>query len=199
MKNHRILYLIVCGVILLALVIAALPLAAVKAQVSSLTITPVADAFVYSSSAHTNYGTGTSIRIDGSPTMRSYLRFDVKGLNGASILSAKLQVYANSSNDAGYTVKAVRNNSWSEKTLNYSNAPALGSEIKSIGKFAKDKYTDIDVSSYIHGEGTFSFALVARNSIQTNLASREDKSHAPKLVLKLSAAGQPPSSTTVPT
>ena len=132
--------------------------------------------------------------------MRSYLRFEVKGLNGAAVQSAKLQVYANSSNNAGYTVKAVSNNSWSEKDVTYSNAPGLGGEIKSIGEFDSGKYTEVDISSYIRGEGTFSLALVARNSTQTNLASREDGSHAPKLVLTLSSSQPPPSGPTgVPT
>jgi hypothetical protein len=194
MKNHRIPYLIFSSLTLLALIFATLPQPSVKAQGSSLTFTPAADAFVNSSAASQNYGTSTSLRIDGSPTMHSYLRFEVKGLNGAAVQSAKLQIYANSSNDSGLTVKTVGDNSWAEKSIKYSGAPGIGSAIKSVGKFSEGKTVEVDVSSYIHGEGTFSLALVARNNTQTNLASREDSHHAPKLVLTL-GSGQPPAPT----
>jgi hypothetical protein len=59
-----------------------------SAGTATVTFTPVADAYVISTSASTNYGTGTTLRVDGSPVTNSYLRFVVSGLNGATIQSA---------------------------------------------------------------------------------------------------------------
>ena len=98
-------------------------------------IVPVADAYVISTSATTNYGTALNVRVDGSPITNSYLRFVVSGLNGATIQSAALRIYANSTSPAGFTVNAVSNNTWGETTINYGNAPAAGSTINTTPAF----------------------------------------------------------------
>ena len=197
MKNHRSFYLILGSLALLGLVFGAFPGKPADAE-STLTFTPVADAYVNASAPNSNFGANPSIRIDASPTLRAYLRFDVKGLNGAAVRSAKLRVYANSENNAGYTAKAVAGNTWTEKGITFSNAPAIGKDIKSIGGFESRKYTEIDLTGYIRGQGTYSLALVARNNTQTNLASREDRNHPPKLVLTVSGKTAPAHPTAQP-
>src|SRR5512138_945025 len=64
------------------------------------TFTPVADAFVRSTSATSNSGTSLSLLTDTSPDIRSYLRFNVQGL-GAPVQRATLRVFANSSSNSG--------------------------------------------------------------------------------------------------
>src|SRR5512146_1906702 len=81
---------------------------------TTLTFTPVADAFVFQTSPTTNYGSDSSLRVDNSPMMRSYLRFIVSGLNGSRVVSATLKLYANSSLSKGFTVNALADNTWAE-------------------------------------------------------------------------------------
>src|SRR3989304_8389415 len=56
-----------------------------------VTFTPEADTFVNSNSANTNYGSGTTLQIDGSPIQITYLRFKVTGLRGGG-QSARLRL-----------------------------------------------------------------------------------------------------------
>ncbi len=74
----------------------------VKAS-TTLTFTPVADSYVNQSSPTKNYGDNRSIRVDGSPLVRSYLRFNVSGISG-TVSKVTLRIYANSVSSHGFTV-----------------------------------------------------------------------------------------------
>ncbi len=137
------------------------------------TFTPAADAYVISTSATTNYGTNTSLRVDSSPTTVSYLRFVVTGLNGAAVQSAVLRIYANSANTTGFSVKAVADNTWVENKITYSNAPAAGSTIASSKAFTAGTWVTVDLTGYVKAEGTYNLELATTNSTNTNLAARE--------------------------
>jgi hypothetical protein len=162
----------------------------------SVTSNPVADAYVVQTSPSKNYGAGVTLRVDASPDTRSYLRFVVSGLNGAAVQSAWLRIYANSANNAGVSVQAVADNTWDENAISWSNAPAAGSTINSSGAFPAGSWVEVDVSSYVQAEGTFSLMLSSTSSTSTNLASREDAAHAPQLVV--STIGSTGMSTSIP-
>jgi hypothetical protein len=116
--------------------------------------------------------------------MRSYLRFTVSGLGGAAVQSVMLRIYANSANTAGFSVLALADNTWGETTITDSNAPAPGSTIKSSAAFGAGTWVQVDISSYITAEGTYSLVLTTTNTTNTNLASREDTAgHASQLVI----------------
>ena len=166
----------------------------------AVTINPVADAYVISSSASSNYGTSVSLRVDSSPVTRSYLRFTVSGLGGAAVQSAMLRIYANSANTTGFSVLALSNNTWAENTITYSNAPAPGSVIGNSSSFAAASWVQVDISSYIKAEGTYNLVLTTSNSTNTNLASREDTAgHAPQLVITPASGGATSTATAKPT
>ncbi len=60
---------------------------ATTGQSGTVTFHPNADAYVISTSASSNYGTATNLRVDSSPVTRSYLRFAVSGLPAGTITS----------------------------------------------------------------------------------------------------------------
>jgi len=159
------------------------------ASASALSFNPVADAYVIQTSASTNYGTAVSLRVDGSPITRSYLRFVVNGLNGAAIQSAILRIYASSANTTGFSVQAESNNTWVETAITWSNAPAAGSTIISSNAVAAGAWVELDITSYVKAAGTFSLMLTTTSSTNTKLASREDSVHAPQLVVTTSGTG----------
>jgi hypothetical protein len=168
------------------------------AGASALTFNPVADAYVVQTSASTNYGAGKSLRLDGSPVTRSYLRFVVNGLNGAAVQSTLLRIYANSANTTGFSVQAVSDNTWVENQITDSNAPAPGNLIISSNAFSAGSWVEVDVSSYVQTGGTFSLELTTTSSTNTNLASREDASHPPQLVVTTTAGQGNPTPTPTP-
>ena len=75
-----------------------------------MTFNPVADSYVDTSNASKNFGTATTIRVDGSPVVNSYLRFTVSGLSGKTISQVRLLIFANSASSSGITAKTVADN-----------------------------------------------------------------------------------------
>ena len=61
----------------------------------TLTFPPVADTYVNSGSPSSNYGSATTIRLDASPDLHGYLRFNIQGTAGTPIVKATLLLYAN--------------------------------------------------------------------------------------------------------
>lgn len=116
---------------------------------------------------------------DSSPVIRSYLKFNVSGLDGP-VASATLRVYVNSGS-APFDVAQVSSTSWSESSITYNNAPAVGSAIGSAGSVSSG-WIEIDVTSAINGDGTFSMVLLS-NSTQRNLFSTDEGANHPELVV----------------
>ncbi len=155
----------------------------------STTVNPVADAYVDSTLPSTNYGTSTQIRVDGSPIVNSYLRFDVSGVSG-SVAQATLRIYANSSLNSGVTANRVADNTWGESTINYGNAPAIGSALGMSSAVTTGTWVTFDVTPYVTGNGTYSFAITSTNVTALSLASRE-ATNKPELVITTATSATP--------
>jgi hypothetical protein len=149
-----------------------------------MTLNPVADAYVSSSSPTSNYGSATALRVDGSPDVHSYLKFDVQGLP-AGITKATLLLYANSTLPAGINLNAVADTGWDEKTITYNNAPAYNSTAtSSSGAIKTTGWVTLDVTPLIGGNGMVSFTVTSTGSTAINLSSKEAGSNAPQLVIQ---------------
>jgi hypothetical protein len=148
-----------------------------------LTFTPVADAYVYQSNPTGNYGTSNLLRTDGSPIMRSYLRFNIQGVNG-TVTRVTLRVYANSASSPGYNIGNVTNNTWTESTINYNNAPAIGSSVGSSGSFGSGAWTTVDVTSLVTGNGTLNLGLYTTSSTAISFNSRQASINTPQLIVE---------------
>ncbi len=157
---------------------------------------PIADSYIDTSQPTANFGTSTQIRIDGSPVVNSYLKFNVTGISG-TVTSATLRVFANSGQTTGYTAYSVADTTWGETTINASNAPVFGTALGSSGKITAGTWTSADVTGAIPGNGTFSIGLSTTNSTAVSLSSREG-ANPPQLVVTWSSSGAavplPPSS-----
>ncbi len=158
------------------------------AATSSYTFVPVADAYVTQAYPTTNYGSSHTLRAVASPITRSYLRFVVSGLNGATVQSATFKFYAGSSNSIGFSLSALVNNTWTESTITYNNAPAPGSIINSSKAFNSGTWVTVDASSYVKGDGTYNLVITTTSADLIKLSSREAGSKAPKLVIAATPA-----------
>jgi len=150
---------------------------------SLFTFTPIADAYVNASSPASNYGSSTTLRADASPDVRSYLRFDIQGLNGP-VTRATLRIFANSAASLGCTVSNVSDNTWIESTINYSNAPQMGDMLGSSGSFGAGVWIDLDITAYVTGDGTYNLGLTTPGSTAISFASRESGANAPQLTIE---------------
>jgi hypothetical protein len=151
----------------------------------NLTLLPVADSYVNADSPTTNFGTATTFRVDGSPIVRSYLRFEVQGIN-SRVSRATLRIFANSAASAGVAANSVSDNGWTESTVNYNNAPPIGNALGSSGPVSAGIWISMDVTTYITGNGTYNLALTTPGSTAISLASRESGANAPQLVIQTS-------------
>jgi hypothetical protein len=151
--------------------------------IRTFTFSPAADAYVNQSSPTTKYGASTQLRADGSPFVRSYLRFGVQGLNG-TVTRATLRVFANSAASSGCVANIVSNNTWTETGLNYNNAPLMGGALGSSGSFGAGTWITMDVTAYITANGTYNIALTTPGSTAISLASREAGANAPQLIIE---------------
>ena len=125
------------------------------------------------------------MRSDGSPIVRSYLRFSVQGLTG-TVTRATLRIFANSASNAGCVANGVSDNTWSETTINYNNAPPVGSALGSSGAIAAGVWISMDVTAYITGNGIYNLAVTTPGSTAISLASRESGANAPQLIIEIS-------------
>ena len=137
----------------------------------------------------TNYGTSTALRADGSPNVHSYVRFTVSGLNGATITRARLLFYMNSGSSSTLNALAVTDNTWGETTINYNNAPAMGSTIAISGTLTSGTWVTLDVTSYVTAAGTYNFGVITPGSTAVSFAARELGAHAPQLIVDLAGTG----------
>lgn len=156
------------------------------------TIAPVADAYVNAQKPKANYGTVTKLRADGSPLIRSYVRFDVAGLS-APVTRATLRAYSVSSLKQGYDVHGVTDNTWDERTLTYANAPSPSSgTVASSAQVSAGTWVTIDVTPLVDGNGSVSLALTTTSTTAASLDSREVSSYAPQLAIETYSAPPPP-------
>jgi hypothetical protein len=147
-----------------------------------LTLIPVADTYVNAGSTTSNFGSSTTLRLDGSPDVHGYLRFTISGFSG-TISQVRLLLFANNSDSSGVQAFAVADNTWGELTTNYTNAPALGSLLASSGSFPTSVWVTLDVTSYITGNGTYSIGVTNLSSTAISVGSRESGANAPQLVI----------------
>ncbi|AGZ42051.1 CBM96 family carbohydrate-binding protein [Actinoplanes friuliensis] len=156
------------------------------ASAATATFTPTADTYVQSDTAATGYGTATQIVVDNSPVRRSFLRFTVSGVSG-TVTAAKLRLRTISGNDgspAGGTFRSMTSTTWSETGTTWNNQPAIdGTAVGAIGAVAADGWYELDVTSVVSGNGSFSFGATSANSDGAYYDSRESGADAPQLVL----------------
>ncbi len=154
-----------------------------RASTQNLTFTPSDDAYVNETYPASNYGTNLSNRVDGSPVIRTYVRFTISGLNSNPVSQAILKFYANSSLRAAIAVNALSDNTWTESTINFENAPAPANQIAASGAVTSGQWVSIDITSYISGDGTYNLVLTPLSITNLNLASRETGANSPQLVV----------------
>ena len=149
---------------------------------ATVTFTPVADAYVRSSSPTTNFGLATILRVRNG-TVRTYLRFNVTGLTSA-VLGAKLRLFVSDPSDSAGTAFAVPTALWKEKLITWSTAPALGLQLSTVGSAVAGRWVTFDLGTAVTGNGLYTFAIANGSNDAVDFDSREGV-HDPRLVLTL--------------
>lgn len=106
------------------------------AGAATATLTPVADTYVKADKPAGIFGTQSSFKIDTTPALNAYLRFNVTVPAGETVTRATLELFPTSSSTVGFTVHGVADTTWGETTTSYSNVPAIGAQVGASGAYA---------------------------------------------------------------
>jgi hypothetical protein len=153
---------------------------------TTVTLTTTEDSHVSSGAAGTNFGTAAALVTDGSPIEISYLKFDLRPYAGKTVTGATLQVRAAASGSTGkQNVKLVGVDTWTETGITYSNRPALGTAVGSVGPTSINTNYNITLAaSSLQGDvgQLLSLGMDSTSTDGLDLNSGET-AYAPKLVL----------------
>ena len=159
-----------------------------------LTFAAEADAPVLQISPDTNYGTSGRLDVD-SPGAESYIRFTVTGVTGA-FQNATLRLFVGNGSPDGPGVYGT-DNSWTETGITWNNRPApTTGVIANVGTMPSNTWAEYDVTTYVTGDGTYSFVFLPDSTNGVRFESREG-SPPPELVLSF-ASGPTPTPTNTP-
>jgi PKD repeat protein len=159
----------------------------------------VADAHVKSTSATSNYGNDTTLRVRAGTsatdaTYVTYLKFDVAGLSGAPT-AAKLRLFTTDATPDGGRVFPVAN-TWTETGITWNARPLPGAtSVGNAGPTTAGAWVEVDLGAAIAGNGTYSFALVSSSS-NSGLYSSRQGANKPQLVVSTGSGPPPPAELT---
>jgi acid phosphatase type 7 len=141
----------------------------------SLTFTPSDDAYVESDLPSSNFGSATEIVSDNSPVKNLMVRFSVSGVGASRVIGAKLRLYCvDGSTGSGGQFYPTTSTAWSESTVTWQTAPAAGSTLLgSLGPVSSGKWYEIDLTSLVTGDGTYSVRATSPSYDGAHYASKE--------------------------
>jgi hypothetical protein len=150
---------------------------------ATLTFGPARDAYVDASERNRNFGNSTIVRTYASPEQRSYLVFDVQGLNGRQVTGAQLRIYANGSSPVGFEVQRVSDTGWAENRITYRNAPAASGVIGTTGQHNHATWVTVNLTDFINGDGAYALVLMSTSTKPVSYPSREADANRPELIV----------------
>jgi hypothetical protein len=153
----------------------------------TVTLTATEDSYVESgTAAGRNFGTATTLVVDGSPVTQTFLKFDLSPYAGRTLTAATLQLRTAGSGSSGtQNIKLVGVDSWTESGITYNNRPALGATVGSLTRPAVNtNYTVNLTASSLQAElgQILSLGLDSTSTDGVDLASSETTTP-PRLVL----------------
>jgi hypothetical protein len=113
----------------------------------------VADAYVNSAHATTNYGSLSNLYVNSNGT--ALLQFDLSSLPAGTTSSqigiATLKLYVNRINTSGLVSVQPVTGSWAESAVTFSTMPSLGAAAASFTPANPDQFIVIDITSLVQG------------------------------------------------
>lgn len=151
--------------------------------------TPVADTYVSTAHPDANYGSEPTLRADATPKIRSYLRFRITEVSGR-IVGAKLRLWSQTGDLAGYSVHPVTSNRWAEGDITSRSRPTADTPVARSGPFGPASWSSVDVARLLDDPQEISLVVTTRGSQTIRFDSREGRNR-PQLVIWTKPAPKP--------
>jgi hypothetical protein len=179
----------------LAIAIAAIALAAPARAAADTTVTIAtdADARVQQATPDQNSGRGSYLRTDGGtdPAVESYLHFTVSGLVGP-VVSASLQLFTTTDGSAHGPSAYGTTNGWTETGITWNNRPGRTTgALDTPATAPPSTWVSFNVTSFVTGDGAYSFDLATTSTDGVNFNSRESGTNVPRLIVTTASTGAP--------
>ena len=171
------------------------------AQSAVIVVTPTADAEIQLDKPTTNFGLAAQFVVDNSPIKNALLKFTVVGIGTQTVVNAKLRLYCLDGSPFGGEFHRLVNTSWSEGTVTWNTAPAADTEIlANLGKVVAGNWYEVDVTSFVNGDGTYGLRVNSTNADGASYSSKEGAAgFAPQLVVTTNGSTSIPTNTPTPT
>jgi trimeric autotransporter adhesin len=163
-------------------------------------LTPIGDSYINTAAPTTNYGAKTTLDVESTQT--TFIQFNLSsipsGYTSADITKATLKLFVDGVTKAGSFNVDYVNGTWTESTIDASNAPALGTTIQAsvpITSADKDQYILVDVTAavqaWLSGTPNDGIALVANSPLDATFDSKEatKTSHTAELDIVFAGGG----------
>lgn len=152
--------------------------------VTAVTLNATDDGYVRDGSyASTSYGTGNLvIRKANSAgfSRESYAKFDLSSYAGTSVSRAELKLYTTKVDGlTPISIYAINDDTWTESTLNWNNAPAAGSLLTTVNVNTLSQWYTFDVTAFVNAElsgnkkASFLIKDASGTNYYINFANRE--------------------------
>jgi hypothetical protein len=143
---------------------------------ADVTLYPLADSYVSRESGKTgtNFGTSSTLQVDGSPIEITYMKYDLTSIATKNVTNATLWIKVLEGSGHNQNLKQT-STSWNETSINYNNKPALSTKIVSFKPNSSGNWKSIDITSYIRSKKgqVVSFAIDSSGSDGADFVSRE--------------------------
>jgi len=152
---------------------------------SVLTFTPTDDATIKLNYSGTNFGSDTEIHVDNSPVENFLFKFSLSGISGKQVTSVKLRLYDINPSANGGSFYTTASNSWTEGSITWNNAPAIGTLLASTGSVAQNTWVEVNLPTSIISDGVLSMRVTTTSSDAAFYSSKEG-ANPPQLVIMTS-------------
>ncbi len=177
--RHRLLAVIAVPALLAGILLA--PGARPAEAASKARFLARADAFVDASRPDLRTGGRKTLQVDDAPVQRTLLRFAVSDLRGP-VVRATLRLFAIDGSRAGYRVFGTTDSDWEESGVRWKDRPGRSTHVGRSGRFGAGRWTSVDVTPVVSGNGTFSFVVTTPSAQRIRFASRQTAKD-PRLVI----------------
>lgn len=180
--------------------LAALQVSGASARTTTtLTFTPVADAYVDAATPGSSYGTTGSLKVDAKSVKQSFMKFSISGIDGRFVTDVRLRLWQKDTSPFGGRVARASSNSWDE-SVTWNKRPAIdGPTLGSFGAVSAGAWYEISLGEAVTSDGTVTLAMDSTNSDGSRWGSR-DSSNPPQLIVTVASKAKPaPEPTATPT
>ena len=170
---------------------ASTPTAATPTAAASTAAAPLGavetDAMVNASTPTKSKGPSARLEVDGNPVKHAFLRVRVSGVGARQVTSAVLRMEVsklpNSQSVTGGRIHSITNCAWDEHVTAKTQPAIDGPVLSAMGPVALGQVVDFDVTSAIHGDGVYCFALESPSPDGVRYNSRGAAAGQPQLII----------------